>query len=723
MLSGDKPDPDLQPSGPQKRSPNRLVHEKSPYLLQHAYNPVDWYPWGNEAFSRAIQENKPVFLSIGYSTCHWCHVMARESFEDGDVAAVLNRGFISIKVDREERPDIDSVYMGVCQQMTGRGGWPLTIVMTPEKKPFFAGTYLPKKNVAGITGLSDILFRIIDLWQKNREELYRAADEIFRTSRPEYGSPAGIPDRRFLNEGFRELSGHFDEKNGGFGSAPKFPAPHTLIFLLRYWHLTGDSRALAMAEQTIDAIRRGGIWDHVGAGMHRYSTDAQWLVPHFEKMLYDQALLVLACVEAYEATRTARYRTIAEECIAYVLNNLIDPGGGFYSAEDADSPGGEGAYYTWTKEEIARVLGPEDAALTFTLFTLTPLHETGVVPKGMPGNSISQRFILSAGGPDPVLANILKITERELAVRRDSIRIRLRRARDERPRPARDTKILTDINALFCTALARAGRVFENPGYIDVASRTLQFICLHLRDADGHLLHRYSDGESGIMAFADDYVYLVSACLELYRVTFKFTYLRDAISLNAAFLAHLLDAENGGFFTISDTVVDLPVRKKEWYDGAVPSANTIAFENLMQISRFTGDDALEKVALESARFIAGAAAHAPSSVAGFLAALTCSYPAGETQDLVIVGNLAEIGTRNLLDAAQSRYLPGLLILLRPPGRAGDEVDAVAPAARGRVRRDRRATAYLCSGSTCLPPVCDPQELIAQLNGRNETSAR
>jgi hypothetical protein len=722
MLPGDKPSPHPPTSDKQKRTPNRLVHEKSPYLLQHAYNPVDWYPWGDEAFIRATKENKPVFLSIGYSTCHWCHVMAKESFEDEEVAAVLNRGFISIKVDREERPDIDSVYMEVCQQMTGRGGWPLTIVMTPEKKPFFAGTYFPKKSMAGMTGLSEILGRITELWQGKRDELSRAADEVIRISRPTYGSPAGDPDHLLLDKGFRELTLNFDKKNGGFGGAPKFPSPHIIIFLLRYWYLTGEPRALAMAGQTLDAIRGGGIWDHAGAGLHRYSTDARWLVPHFEKMLSDQALLVLACTEAYEATRTARYRTIAEDCIGYVLRDLSDPGGAFYAAEDADSPGGEGAYYTWTKEELVCILGPEDAALAFILFTLTPLPETGAGTGGTPGNSIHPRCVLSAAGPDLVLAHTLKIPEYELVARRDVIRSRLVQARNERPRPARDTKILTDINALFCTALARAGRIFSNSGYIDSASRAMQFISLKLRDADGHLLHRYGDGESGIMAFADDYAYLVSAYIELYRATYEIAYLKEAISLNTAFLVHFHDAENGGFFTVSDTAVDLPVRKKEWYDGAVPSVNAVAFENLLQIYRLTGDEALKEAALACARFITGAAVRSPSAVAGFLAALTCSLPAGRTQDLVIAGDPADAGTRALLDAAKSRYLPGLRILLRPPGRSGDETDAVAPAARGHVLRNGRAVAYLCSGSACLPPVSDPQELIDQLAGRNDSQA-
>ncbi|HVP96005.1 thioredoxin domain-containing protein [Methanoregula sp.] len=697
-------DPGTSGDSPSHRSPNRLAREKSPYLLQHAYNPVDWYPWGEEAFSRAARENRPVFLSIGYSTCHWCHVMARDSFEDKGIARILNDHFVCIKVDREERPDIDSVYMGICQQLTGQGGWPLTILMTPEKKPFFAGTYFPKTGRAGMPGLSDILLRIASLWETKRDELYAAADRVLSGTRTENGKPAAAdPDRDLLDKGFQELAGQFDEVNGGFGRAPKFPAPHTVIFLLRYWQLTGKDRALAMAEQTLDAIRRGGIWDHAGGGLHRYATDARWLVPHFEKMLSDQALFVLACTEAYAATGKIRYRSIAEECIAYMLLELRDPDGGFYTAEDADSPGGEGAFYLWTDEEIAGILGP-DMAFFLSLFTLTPL----------PGSK-NHSCVISAKGPDPVLAQKHKITEQELAVRRDTFLARLARVRDKRPRPARDTKILTDTNALVCTALARAGRIFGDPAYTDAAIRVLRFLEQHLRDRDGRILHRYGDGESAIPGFADDYAWLIAANIELSQATFEIGYLREAIRLNDILLAHFRDREGGGFFTAADTAADLPLRKKEWYDGAIPSANATAFENLTRLFRLIGDDGLGKAAEECGRFISGAAAHAPSAITGFLAALACSSFTGNTRDLVIAGDPVDPGTRTLLEALHGHYLPGLLVLIRPPGSAGEVVDTVAPAARGRISREGRATAYLCTGSACLPPVSNPEDLRKALD--------
>jgi hypothetical protein len=699
------------------RPVNRLFREKSPYLLQHAHNPVNWYPWGEEAFSRASSENKPIFLSIGYSTCHWCHVMAHECFEDETVAALLNREFVSIKVDREERPDIDSVYMGICQQMTGQGGWPLTIIMTPEKLPFFAGTYFPKESGYGMPGLTGILEHIAALWHERKDEISRSAGEIAVLARTVSVPASRDPDRLLLDAGFRELFRQFDPENGGFGSAPKFPAPHITIFLLRYWHVTGELRALTMAEKTLDAIRQGGIWDHVGGGLHRYATDARWRIPHFEKMLYDQALFVSACTEAYQATRKMRYRAMAEECIGYVLRDLRDPGGAFYSAEDADSPGGEGAYYSWTIDELSAALGPDDAAFAASVFTLNPLSAPRPGTRNSGAQKSGQRFILSAAGPDPALAQSLSLPTGELAARRESIRSRLFAARKKRARPARDDKILTDSNALSCIALARAGRAFRNPAYTGAASRAVQFILDRLLRKNRDLLHRYRDGESAIPAFADDYVYLVSALIALYETTFDPVYLSRALALNATFVTRFQDKENGGFFATSDHAEKLLVRKKEWYDGAVPSANAIAFENLTWLARVTEDKNLEAAAMACSRFLAGAAERAPTAATAFLAGLTRVLPPGNTQDLVIAGDPAHEDARDLLDAAGDQYRPGLVVLLRLPGKAGDDLEALAPAVHGRTAINGHAAAYLCTGHTCRAPVHDPGELARMLGER------
>lgn len=673
---------------PANRPANRLAREKSPYLLQHAHNPVDWYPWGDEAFARAKEEDKPIFLSIGYSTCHWCHVMAHECFEDEGVAAILNRDFVSIKVDREERPDIDSVYMEVCQQMTGQGGWPLTIVMTPEKLPFFAGTFFPRDSTPSMPGLADILERIAAVWRDNRDEVARSAGEIGRFAGTLPFLPvAERPDRALLEKGYRALAAQFDTKNAGFGNAPKFPAPHILIFLVRYGKLAKNPEAILMATQTLDAIHNGGTWDHIGGGLHRYATDTGWRIPHFEKMLYDQALFVLACTETCEATGEERFRTMTGECIAYVLRDLRDPGGAFYTAEDADSPGGEGAYYAWTKNELS-------AAGAGAFFTLTPL----------PGNEQDKgepRFILSRKTPaGPALPG--PVRETLLAIRKD------------RPRPARDDKILTDINALFCHALARAGRVFGEPAYTRAAETAMGFLLDNLADKDGTLFHRYRGGERAVRAFADDYAQMIAALAALYEATFDPAWISKALQFARVLREQYEDQKDGGFFTVATGNDELFLRKKEWYDGAYPSANATAFGALSWLAQVTQDPGIAASAGACAGFLAGAADRAPAATAACLAEFA-RFPGEEDQmELVIAGDPAAEDTRALIGAARSRYLPGLIILLRPPGSAGELIDALAPAVRGHAMLTGRATAYLCAGQTCRPPVQDPEELRGML---------
>ena len=475
---------------------NRLMHEKSPYLLQHATNPVDWYPWGAEAFLRAANEDKPVFLSIGYATCHWCHVMAHESFEDNSIAALLNRDFICIKVDREERPDIDSIYMSVCQMMTGQGGWPLTIIMTFEKKPFFAGTYFPRESRFGITGLIDLLPRITRLWHEKREDLFRSADQITAALHQEQDTmPAGTPKISLLNSGYEELAQRFDSEYGGFSRAPKFPTPHTLLFLLRFWKRTGNERALFMVEKTLREMQSGGIFDQIGGGFHRYSTDKQWHVPHFEKMLYDQALLVMAYTEAYLALKKHTFRRTAEEIITYTLRDLTSPEGAFYSAEDADSEGGEGQFYLWTSKEMENILGKDDAMYASRAFNVTPSGNYHTLESGNAQNILFLQPSMTESESSP---GLLKISSQS---RLDSIRARLFTARTHRSRPSRDDKILTDWNGLFIAALAQAARAFNNEGYLTAARRGMEFIQTHMRDSEGRLWHRYRDGEPGNSGF------------------------------------------------------------------------------------------------------------------------------------------------------------------------------------------------------------------------------
>ncbi|TFG91239.1 MAG: thioredoxin domain-containing protein [Candidatus Atribacteria bacterium] len=686
---------------------NRLIHEKSPYLLQHADNPVDWYPWGEEAFARASREGKPVFLSIGYTTCHWCHVMAHESFEDTHVAGLLNENFISIKVDREERPDIDSIYMSVCQMMTGQGGWPLTLILTPEKKPIFAGTYIPKESRFGMPGLIDLLSRITKSWKERRRELITSAEEIAAAlvQGLETGH-AHNPDLSMLNQGYQELALRFDATNGGFGNAPKFPTPHNILFLLRFWKRTADKHALAMVEKTLGAMRLGGIYDHVGGGFHRYSTDARWKVPHFEKMLYDQALLVMAYTEAYQVTRNPKFRKTAEEIISYVFRDLTSPEGAFFSAEDADSEGREGAFYLWTASEIEEVLGKEDAIVAAHAFNVT---HTGNYHDKKNGRGLN---ILYRTQSIARLASPFNFADIDLASRLESIMARLCSARKRRPRPSLDDKILTDWNGLFIAALAQAARTFGNENYLEAARRAMQFVLSRMRDTNGGLMHRYRDGESAIPAFGDDYAFIIKALIELYESTFEPSYLASARELNTIFLAHFWDEAQGGFFTISDSTEILLIRKKEIYDGAIPSCNSVAFENLVRLAHLTGDAAIEqKASVLSAGFCA-IVQRSPSAHTWFLCALDSAI--GPIHDVVIVGKRDGSDTQAMIDALEHHYLPHVLVLYRPIGESDYLLTSLAPFTRTLCSISEKATAYFCTGHTCAIPTTEVNKMLELL---------
>ncbi|UCG53727.1 MAG: thioredoxin domain-containing protein, partial [Candidatus Latescibacterota bacterium] len=462
---------------------NRLAHEKSPYLLQHADNPVDWYPWGEEAFETARREDKPVFLSIGYSTCHWCHVMEHESFEDSTVAALMNDAFVNVKVDREERPDIDNIYMMVAQMMTGGGGWPLTVIMTPDRRPFFVATYIPRDTRHGRIGMIQLIPQIKTAWQTRRSEILQSSTQIAGRLQDMFDKRPGegTLDRETLPVAYDQLARRFDAANGGFSNAPKFPTPHNLIFLLRYWKRTGDEHALEMVETTLQRMARGGIYDHIGFGFHRYSTDHKWFAPHFEKMLYDQALLVMAYTEAYLATGKNIYRRIAEEVIGYVLRDMTDPEGGFYSAEDADSEGIEGKFYLWTEEELMELLGPDDGRLAVDLY--------GVEPNGNFATEIHGANILFLRRPTDAVASEVGVSLSKLEERLEKIRATLFAEREKRIRPYKDDKVLTDWNGLMIAALAKSARAFGEPSYAKSAGRAVEFILGKLRDDEGRLLH------------------------------------------------------------------------------------------------------------------------------------------------------------------------------------------------------------------------------------------
>jgi len=597
---------------------NQLIHEKSPYLLQHAHNPVAWQSWSEETFSRAKAENKPIFLSIGYATCHWCHVMEKESFEDEEVAGYLNDTFVCIKVDREERPDIDAVYMAACQMMTGSGGWPLSIFMTPEKKPFFAATYLPKKNRFGRPGLIDICRQVRELWLNQKEKIDTSADGIAsHMSRAFAFTGADEPDESLLDQAFQQIKRGFDPQHGGFESAPKFPTPHRLLFLLRCFHRSKDPHALDMVTRTLTAMRMGGIWDHVGFGFHRYATDAKWLLPHFEKMLCDQALIATAYLEAYQVTKDPFQAATAEDIFTYVLRDMTSPEGAFYSAEDADSEGEEGKFYIWTAEEFNRVLADEDAKRWGTILRLSP-----------EGNFEDEATRQKTG------ANILHLTASlkkwadklglphdQLAEEWKRIRDKLFQVRSERVHPLKDDKVLADWNGLMIAALSRAARVLKRKDYENAARKAAQFVLLRMRDSEGRLYHRFRDGDLAIEAQAADYAFLIYGLLNLYGATFDIAFAEEAQALQLNMIRDFWDEKDGGFFSTRRGSEELPVRPKELYDGALPSINSVALSNLLLLSRLTGDSKWEKKASELVRAFAGTVKSQPTAFAFFLCAL------------------------------------------------------------------------------------------------------
>jgi uncharacterized protein YyaL (SSP411 family) len=541
---------------------NRLITESSPYLLQHASNPINWYPWRKEAFEKAKREDKPIFLSIGYSTCHWCHVMEHESFSDEDVAELLNTYFVSIKVDREERPDIDQVYMTVTQTITGSGGWPNTVFLTPDKKPFFAGTYFPKESRWGIPGLIEVLPKLADVWRNDRENVLKSAEQITRLLETMANSGPSTPlDQKILDKSRTALANLYDPEHGGFGAAPKFPTPHILTFLLRRYHHNQDNQALAMVEKTLTQMRLGGIHDHIGFGFHRYSTDSQWLVPHFEKMIYDQALLAMAYTEAYQATGKELYAQTVRDIFSYILRDMTSAEGAFFSAEDADSEGVEGKFYLWTTAEIQKILGNTDAEIYQKIFNLKD-----------DGNFRSQESEQPTGGnilhlqkPVPELARELGISEKQLDQRLENIRQKLYQSRKKRVPPFKDDKILTDWNGLMIAALSKAGQTLNEPKYATAAKKAADFVLLNLREKNGRLMKRYRQGKAGLTAYLDDYAFMIWGLLELYEATFQTNYLKEAIRLNDQMLKHFWDEETGGLFMTADYSETLLIRSKKIY--------------------------------------------------------------------------------------------------------------------------------------------------------------
>ncbi len=655
--------------------PNHLVGERSPYLLQHAQNPVDWYPWGEEAFARARREDRPVLLSIGYSTCHWCHVMAAESFENSAVAAVLNRDFISVKVDREERPDVDAVYMEVCTALTGSGGWPLTILMTPEQKPFFAGTYLPRESRGRRLGLLPLLNAVADKWKRDRSSLLETGEQIAALLRVEQAPDAAEPDGELLRKAAEQLADSYDRECGGFGSAPKFPSPHQLLFLLRYAKLAGDKAARAMAEHTLRQMYRGGIFDHLGGGFSRYSTDREWLAPHFEKTLYDNALLAFCYTEAWQEGRLPLYRQAAEATLDYCLRELCADSGGFFSGQDADSEGVEGKYYLFTPDEVQAVLGQDDGRHFAECYDITA--EGNFHGKSIPNLLLNPRW------------NLLPEGYAEL---RETLRL----YRAGRCPLGTDRKLLTGWNGLMLLALARAACVFEDPYYLRHAEELAAFLLTQAGASEPETLRAvcYESGPSPLPAQLDDCAFAALGFLELYRADFDPAHIRTASSLADHILAHFSDPA-GGFFRTSDRAEPLLKRPKESFDGALPCGNSAAALLFDRLFRLTGRVSWQEAAGRQLGFLAAHAGRWPAGIAfGLLALLSRVFP---TRELVCAAEEPPASLKPI----SGTYAPELTLLLKRPGDGA--LAALCPFTADMALQDGKAAFYLCQNGACSLP--------------------
>jgi uncharacterized protein YyaL (SSP411 family) len=689
---------------------NRLKNESSPYLLQHATNPIDWYPWGEEAFQKAKKEDKPIFLSIGYSTCHWCHVMERESFSDPEVAALLNRDFVAVKVDREERPDIDQVYMTVTQTLTGRGGWPNTVFLTPERKPFFAGTYFPKENRWGNTGLMELLPKVAEIWKNDRENVLKSADQITDLIASRSNTSAGAAlDKAILAKSGSMLADIYDAEFGGFGPAPKFPTPHVFGFLLRQYHHKKDSQALAMVENTLTHMRLGGIYDHIGFGFHRYSTDVQWLLPHFEKMLYDQALLTFAYTEAYQVTGKEFYAQTVREILAYILRDLTSNEGGFYSAEDADSEGIEGKFYLWTVPQIQKVLGTGETATFKKIYNLDADGNFASPEAAHTGGN----NILHLKQTVADLAGELGMPEKQLRQRLEKNRRQLFAVRENRIHPFKDDKILTDWNGLMIAALARAGQALDEPRYTAAARKAADLILRNLRTANGRLVKRYRNGNAGLPAHLNDYAFTVWGLLELYEASLAVTYLQEAIHINDEMIAHFWDDTDGGFYMTADDGEKLLIRSKNIYDGAIPSGNSVAALNLLRLGHMTGKQDYLKKAEKIARAFAETVNRYPPGHSHLMMAL--QYALNPNFEVVVVGRPEAKDTRAMLAALRKPFLPGKVVVLRPADKKkAAAIIRLAPYTEFMGAQNGRATAYVCTDFICKLPTTDISQMLANL---------
>jgi uncharacterized protein len=680
---------------------NRLANETSPYLLQHKDNPVDWYPWGEEALERAREEDKPILLSIGYSACHWCHVMERESFEDEATARIMNEHFVNIKVDREERPDLDSIYMSAVQALTRGGGWPMTVFLTPDGSPFYGGTYFPPVSRGGMPSFKGVLTSLADAYENRRDEVLRSAQSVrdyLRAVTIDAAIPkSSSPGTDLLERAAESLVSQLDRRFGGFGGAPKFPQAMNLEALLRHWRRTGDLAALSGVEDTLRAMAGGGIYDQLGGGFHRYSVDEYWLVPHFEKMLYDNALLSRLYLEAYQATGDDFFRRVAEETLDYVLRDMISPEGGFYSAEDADSEGEEGKFYVWTPEEVEASLDPEDARLAMRFWDVT---ERG---------NFEGKNILNVPRPPEAVAAEFDLSPEELRERIAKIRSRLFAVREGRVRPARDEKILSAWNGLMLRSFALAARVTGREDYREAAERNAAFLLEELKEG-GRLRRSYKDGRARFNGYLEDYAMVADGLVALYEATFETRWLVEADSLCDAISELFWDAEKGVFYDTPADHEELVTRPRDVYDNAAPSGTSVATDVLLKLALLLDRDDYRRRAESILEELSGGIEQLPGAFGRLLAAL--DFSVSEPREVAIVGDPEAPDTRALIDAVYARYLPNKVVAGRAPD--DEEATGLVPLLANRPAPDGRARAYVCVRYACQSPTTDPTELLEQL---------
>ncbi len=711
---------------------NALAHETSPYLLQHQNNPVDWHPWGPEALARAKQEDKPIFLSIGYSACHWCHVMEHESFEDERIAKLMNEHFINIKVDREERPDLDAIYMTAVQIMTGRGGWPMSVFLTPDLKPFYGGTYFPPTQRMGMPGFDQILLAVTDAWQNRRKEALEQAAELTQHLQ-QAASPAGaggdadLKDK-LLFDAATALERNFDHRHGGFGGAPKFPHPMDVRLLLRVWARmqkttdhgqralggasTRSDSLLQMVTHTLDKMAAGGIYDQLGGGFHRYSVDERWLVPHFEKMLYDNAQLVGCYVDAYLVTRNDEYARIARETINYVLRDMTDPGGGFYSTEDADSEGEEGKFYVWTPAEVAAVIGNERAETFNYVYDVTD------------SGNFEHKNILNLPKTIEQCAQLKRIDPAQLTNQLAEDRSKLFIEREKRVRPGLDDKVLVAWNGLMIDALAYASGALSEPRYAEAAQKAADFVLANLRRGDGRLLHTWRAGQAKVDAYLDDYACFINGLVSLYEAGFDERYIDAAIELADQMIAHFADRDGGGFFYTPDDGEQLISRQKDLQDSATPSGNSMAATALLRLGKLTGRNDYLDAAAGSLQAAVGLMQRYPAAAGQMLIAL--DWYLGPTYEIAILGGAFDVDTMDAMKNLRERYIPNKLVAFRsePTRPAATETAttneaqrglrsaALDPLFTGKETLNPSPTVYVCENFACQAPVTGVAEVIA-----------